>query len=135
MTYKRKLAKSFLATLNITFMFLMFFMLGYIFGGHTNIHTTYGVSMSPAVDNSTVVFCNERYADLSVGDIASYEHPEYGYGVMHRVNWSNGTHYRFKGDNNSYADPWRVTRDAVDCKAVYMFDLPFNTPEVSIRES
>lgn len=55
---------------------------------------------------------------LIVGDIACYRHPDANYLIRHRIvekGWDElGRYFRFKGDNNSKKDKWKVRSDAIE---------------------
>lgn len=90
--------------------------MGYVYGAHANVVTTTGDSMQPNITKGDVLICNERYANLSVGDIASYDPPYLNYSVTHKVDSRNVSHYRFKGINNDVRDGYPVTRERINCK-------------------
>lgn len=103
----------------------MVFILGYGIGANPNILIPQGTSMSPAINGGDIVICNQKYANLSTGDVASYSPPNYEGEVLHRVNWRNASHYEFKGDNKTRSDPYNVTKEHISCKMVVHFNSTF----------
>lgn len=45
----------------------------------------------------------------NVGEVAGYHNAQLGVTVMHRIVAIKGGRYTFKGDNNSYTDPYEPT--------------------------
>jgi|FLOH01.1.fsa_nt_gi hypothetical protein len=75
-------------------------------------------SMDPILDETAnaIQIIPETEADINIGDIISYEHPEAGR-IIHRVVYKGqdekGTYFIMKGDNNPTSDPDRVYFDQV----------------------
>jgi signal peptidase I len=77
--------------------------------GSTRYVITNGVSMEPRfhAGDLAVVRPTSRYR---VGDVAAYYSPLLHVVVLHRIHAIVGSHYVFKGDNNSFLDPTRPLR-------------------------
>jgi len=102
----------------------------WLYVGDYTVLNTQGTSMNPVLEDGDIVFCKGNYKDIATGDIVSYRYPADIKGtdgaVIHRINWSNGTHYRMKGDNNDYIDGIRRTIKNPNGKVVEKQDIPFN---------
>lgn len=74
------------------------------------IVSTKGVSMQPAFSEGDLAILH-RTKQYSVGDVAVYRSLNMDTSVMHRIVASDSGRYTFKGDNNTWLDPERPTRD------------------------
>lgn len=80
-----------------------------VLGGRTSFVIVNGNSMEPVYVRGDLVLVRaaETY---NVGDIATYRHPQIG-PVIHRIIGRSGDRWQFKGDHNSFVDPYQP-RDA-----------------------
>lgn len=77
-------------------------------------------SMVPVLHKDTIVIGKivKDTLDLQVGDICTYENPEKGYTITHRIIEDNGTTFTFKGDNNEKED-LPVSKDWIKYKVIW----------------
>lgn len=79
-------------------------------GGHTNYVSTYGDSMEPQFRAGDLAVL--RPADsYETGEVVAYHSDVLGTTVMHRIEAVENGLYTFKGDNNSWLDPERPTKE------------------------
>lgn len=77
-------------------------------GGPASYVTTYGTSMLPRLHQGDLAIVREA-GSYGVGDVVFYRSPML-YRMLHRIESVTDGRYTFKGDNNSFLDPGRVTR-------------------------
>jgi hypothetical protein len=84
-------------------------------------------SMDPVFDYGTdliEIFVKNPEQEVHAGDIVSYEIPEMGITIVHRVIEvgydSEGWYAIFKGDNNESPDPWKVRDSEIRRKVIGM---------------
>ncbi|PKO04563.1 MAG: signal peptidase I [Chloroflexi bacterium HGW-Chloroflexi-3] len=80
-------------------------------GGKVSYIIIRGSSMEPAYHQGDLVLLRERQTYL-INDIAAYRHPDIGL-VIHRLVNDDGTHFTFKGDNNTWLDDYSPTQDEI----------------------
>lgn len=90
-------------------------------GGNTSYVTTRGASMEPDLVAGDLVIVR-RTEQYRVGDTAAYRSAELGSVVLHRIVAIEGDRYVFQGDNNSWLDPEKPTRD--DLIGKELFHIP-----------
>ena len=73
--------------------------------------TTHGTSMAPRISAGDLVVV--RRATYEVGDAVAYRSPQLRQVVLHRIIAQDGPRYVFRGDNNDFVDPERLTRDDI----------------------
>lgn len=78
-------------------------------GGSTGYVVLYGTSMEPTYSAGDLVLVRP-VADVKVGDVVAYHHPELGRTVLHRVVQQRGDLLQLKGDNNEYLDLPHATK-------------------------
>jgi signal peptidase I len=81
-------------------------------GGSTGYVVLYGTSMEPRYSAGDLVLTRPA-ANVQVGDVVAYHHPELGRTVLHRVVEQQGERLQLKGDANDYLDLPRATKVAV----------------------
>jgi signal peptidase I len=86
-----------------------FFLAPPLLGGSTTYVVTRGISMQPKFHTGDLVLLRGR-PSYSVGQIVAYHSDDLDRTVMHRIISFDGTHYRFKGDNNDFVDTSEPTR-------------------------
>jgi signal peptidase I len=79
-------------------------------GGMNSYVTTHGVSMEPRFHTGDLAVLRAR-GSYRVGDVAGYRSEMLHTIVMHRIVAERNGRYTFKGDNNSWIDPEKPTRD------------------------
>jgi signal peptidase I len=89
-------------------------------GGQASYVIVVGNSMEPRFHRGDLVVIREA-PDYHVGDVATYLHPQIG-PVIHRIVDRAGDRYVFKGDNNSWLDPYQPTQELLLGKL--WFDIP-----------
>src|SRR5579875_1517807 len=102
-------------SLFVTALLLALFGVGWYYlaptqiGGSTRYVVTHGVSMKPLLHTGDLVLVRpaDRYR---VGQVVAYRSTVLHTVVLHRIIHIDGSHYVFKGDNNSFIDPTRPTR-------------------------
>ena len=80
-----------------------FFLAPPLLGGQTTYVVTRGISMEPKFHTGDLVLLRGRL-NYGVGQIVAYHNDDLNRTVMHRIIGADGTHYRFKGDNNDFVD-------------------------------
>lgn len=81
-------------------------------GGRTTLAVSYGTSMEPMIERGDVLLLREG-GPPRVGDVVGYHSPTLGRLVVHRVLAVEDGLLRFKGDNNDFVDPDRLSQAAV----------------------
>jgi signal peptidase len=87
-----------------------------------------GGSMTGTIAKGSLAVARETpVACLQVGDIITFQPPDYPDLVTHRIVSVDGTHgqtvFKTKGDANQGDDPWEFTLDSTT-QAKYMFSIP-----------
>ena len=96
--------------------------LGYALDTNTPVVAVFSHSMVPTFyKGDMIVVYGEN--DVSVGDIIVFEAPNRKYPIIHRVIEIAPEGIRTKGDNNEYADPWKIGNGDIYGKAVLKFPL------------
>jgi signal peptidase I len=67
-----------------------------------------GISMEPGMHRGDLVILH-RAQDYQVGDVVTYWDPQIGR-VIHRIVTRDGERFIFKGDHNTWLDPYRPTQ-------------------------
>ena len=103
------------------FWFLLFlaFWIGFApiqLGGQAIYIMVAGNSMEPGIHNGDLVIARPR-SDYQVGDIVTYRNAELGRLVLHRIIGQESGRFIFQGDNNSWVDSYRPTREEMIGKA------------------
>lgn len=80
-------------------------------GGKVSYVIIRGSSMEPTYHQGDLVLLRQRQTYL-INDIAAYRHPDMGL-VIHRIMNEDGTHFIFKGDNNTWLDDYSPTQDEI----------------------
>jgi signal peptidase I len=78
-------------------------------GGPFSYVSTHGISMAPRFHTGDLAVVRET-ATYRVGDVVAYRSQMLHTVVLHRIVATDGEHYTFKGDNNSWLDPEHPTR-------------------------
>lgn len=105
-------------------------------GGSTSYVITDGTSMLPNFHAGDLVLLR-RQPGYQVGEVAGYHSTRLGVTVMHRIVAIDGTHYVFKGDNNSWRDTEQpVAADIVGAEWMHLAGwgsvlLDLHTPVVA----
>lgn len=86
-------------------------------GGSNTYVTTHGISMAPRFHNGDLAVVR-RADSYRVGDVVAYRSGLFRAVVMHRLVAVEHGYYTFKGDNNSWLDPEKTTRDHLIGKLV-----------------
>jgi signal peptidase I len=81
-------------------------------GGSTSYVVTSGISMQPRFHSGDLAVLRPA-SDYKVGEIVAYHSPLLRVTVLHRIVARDGNRYVFKGDNNNFLDPVRVSRSEV----------------------
>ncbi|HZJ05766.1 MAG TPA: signal peptidase I [Nocardioidaceae bacterium] len=79
-------------------------------GGATTYVSTTGVSMESRIHTGDLAIVRSA-DDYAVGDVTAYHSDMFDTVVMHRIVAVDAGHYTLQGDNNSWLDPDRPTRD------------------------
>jgi signal peptidase I len=96
--------------------------LGYALDSNTPVVAVFSQSMVPTFyKGDMIVVYGDN--DISVGDIIVFEAPNRKYPIIHRVIEINSEEIKTKGDNNEYADPWKIDKNDIYGKAVLKFPL------------
>jgi signal peptidase I len=99
---------------------LWFFFAPVQFGGKTSYVVVNGSSMEPKFHKGDLALVRESNS-YNVGDIVVYRHPTIG-PVIHRIIGRDGDQYVFKGDNNTFIDPYQPTQSELIGK--FWFHIP-----------
>jgi len=100
------LRKTISATLTLlTIGALWFFFAPTSLGGYDSYVITNGTSMLPAFHTGDLVILRER-PSYHLGEVAGYHDKMLGVVVMHQIVGMDGKRFIFKGENNSFDDPY-----------------------------
>jgi signal peptidase I len=100
-------------------------------GGQVSYVIVVGNSMEPRLHRGDLAVIRET-PTYEPGDVVTYLHPDIG-PVIHRIVGQEGDRFVFKGDNNSWLDPYRPTRSELLGKL--WFDVPFVGTVVAVLRS
>jgi signal peptidase I len=90
-------------------------------GGQVSWIVVSGISMLPKFRDGDLVFLR-RAASYHVGEVAAYYDPLLRAKIMHQIIAVRAGHYFFKGENNSYVDPYHPVRSEI--KGLEWFMVP-----------
>ncbi len=101
------------------------------FGGRTSYVIVNGISMEPKFHKGDLALVRTS-GSYNVGDIVVYRHPTIG-PVIHRIIGRDGDRFIFKGDNNSFVDPYHPTQAELIGK--FWFHIPaIGKPFTKLRD-
>lgn len=81
-------------------------------GGQASYVIVHGNSMEPGFHGNDLAIVKAD-SNYNVGEVVTYFEPASGEKIIHRIVGIKGNRYIFKGDNNSWIDPYRPTKDEI----------------------
>jgi signal peptidase I len=96
----------------LCFWALWFFLAPTSLGGYDSYAITDGTSMLPQFHTGDLVILRQQ-SSYHVGEVAGYHNKMLGVVVMHQIVGRAGKRFIFKGENNSYDDPYEPVASGI----------------------